>query len=53
MPDDPLAILREMRRVVRVGGLAGVDASDWGGRVTEPQIPEVEDAIAVYQRLWE
>jgi SAM-dependent methyltransferase len=50
---DPLAVLREMRRVVRVGGLAGVDASDWGGRVTEPQIPEVEDAIAVYQRVWE
>jgi len=50
---DPVAVLREMRRVVRHGGLAGVDASDWGGRVTEPQVPAIEEAIAVYLRLWE
>jgi SAM-dependent methyltransferase len=50
---DPLAVLREMRRVVRLGGFVGVDASDWGGRVTEPQTPVIEEAIAVYQRLWE
>ncbi len=50
---EPLAILQEMRRVTRHGGLAGVDASDWGGRVTEPQVPVIEEAIAVYLRLWE
>jgi SAM-dependent methyltransferase len=50
---DPLAILREMRRVARPGGLAGVDASDWGGRVTEPHVPAVEEAVAAYVRLWE
>lgn len=50
---EPLAVLREMRRVVKVGGLVGVDASDWGGRVTEPQDDTIEEAIAVYQRLWE
>lgn len=35
------------------GGLAGVDASDWGGRVTEPQTPEMEAALALYVRVWE
>jgi SAM-dependent methyltransferase len=50
---EPLAVLREMRRVVRLSGVAGVDASDWGTNVTEPQSSVMEEAIAVWLRVWE
>lgn len=49
---DPLAALREMRRVLRPVGVIGLRDGDWGGRVVAPPSPLVAEGYALYVRLW-
>ena len=49
---DPLAVLREIRRVLRQGGLVGMRDGDWGTMVIVPHCPELEQAMTHYERLW-
>jgi SAM-dependent methyltransferase len=39
---DPLRSLKEMRRVLRPGGIAGIRDPDNGGRILAPAIPLLE-----------
>jgi SAM-dependent methyltransferase len=49
---DPAAVLAEVRRVLKPGGLVGVRDCDWGTGVYYPPEPAVELAMALYARVW-
>ena len=46
---DPVAALREMRRVARLGGVVAVRESDYGGFTWYPASPGLEDWLHLYR----
>jgi SAM-dependent methyltransferase len=50
---DPIRGVAEIRRVLRLGGVAGLCSPDWGGFILSPTDDAVETAIARYRMLQE
>jgi ubiquinone/menaquinone biosynthesis C-methylase UbiE len=48
---DPVQVLREMRRVCAPTGVVAVRDSDYGAFTWYPAVPELDDWLALYQRL--
>ncbi len=48
---DPVRVLREMRRVCSPTGVVAVRDSDYGAFTWYPQLPELDEWLALYQRL--
>ena len=49
---EPLHGLKEIRRVLKTGGLIGVKTQDWDSLVMWPRDPTVEEAWELGMRLW-
>jgi SAM-dependent methyltransferase len=50
---DPVAALKEMRRVLKHGGVAGIREEDWGSHLLFPPIPLVEEGYELYMKYWQ
>jgi SAM-dependent methyltransferase len=48
---DPLTAAREIRRVLKPAGIAGISSPDWSGNLMAPSDPAMEKAIAAYWQL--
>ncbi|BCW08161.1 class I SAM-dependent methyltransferase [Arthrobacter sp. NtRootA1] len=48
---DPVAALREMRRVAKPGAIVAVRDADFHGMSWYPEVPELDDWMELYQRI--
>lgn len=48
---DPVAALQEMRRVAKPGGIVAVRDADFHGMSWYPQLPEMDEWMALYQQV--
>lgn len=48
---NPVAALKEMRRVAKPGGIVAVRDADFHGMSWYPQLPELEEWMDIYQRV--
>lgn len=48
---NPVQMLKELHRVLKPGGLAGICAPDWGGFVLAPPSAALESAVTSYTSL--
>lgn len=48
---DPVAVLREMARVVRPGGIVAARDVDYGGAIWYPALPGLDDWLRIYDAV--
>lgn len=50
---DPVAAIKEMRRVVRPGGIVAIRDADYGGMIWAPMDPKLTEWMDLYQQMTE